>query len=81
MSQIEILRMLSGHTSAIYSLTILQDGRLVSGSGDKSIKIRNPKDNFNCSRTLTGHSGVIYSLTRLQDGRLVPGSEDKTIKI
>ena len=41
----------------VYSLVILPNGRIVSGSYDKSIKIWNT-DTGTCEQTLTGHTDV-----------------------
>ncbi|MCD8542190.1 MAG: hypothetical protein LRY69_01765, partial [Gammaproteobacteria bacterium] len=35
----EAVATLSGHTNSVYALTFLPDGRLASGSGDKTIKL------------------------------------------
>ena len=72
---------ITGHYACIYSLIQLQDGRLASGSRDKTIKIWNPHDNFECTQTLKGHTHFIYNLIQLHDGRLASGSADRTIRI
>ncbi len=71
---------LQGHSSTVFALTLLGDGRLASGSGDKSIKLWDVKTG-QCVQTLQGHSSYVYALTLLGDGRLASGSEDKSIKL
>jgi hypothetical protein len=72
---------LTGHTSHVSCLTMLPDGRLVSGSQDKTLKIWDVAS-VQCLTTLTGHTGAVYSLTMLPDGRLVSGgSWDSPLKI
>ena len=71
---------LEGHTDAVRSLAFLGEGRLASGSNDKTIKIWNTETG-GCVRTLAGHTGAVRSLASLGDGRLASGSYDKTIKI
>jgi WD40 repeat protein len=70
---------LSGHAKEVYSLTILPDGRLASGSEDNTIKLWNVKTGA-CEAMLSGHTSAVMSLTVLPDGRLVSGSWDNTIK-
>jgi WD40 repeat protein len=64
----------------VSALTILQNGDLVSGSDDSTIKIWNPNDGT-LKRTLNGHTGWVRSLTTLPNGDLVSGSDDCRIKI
>ncbi len=71
---------LTGHSSAIYSLILLPDGNLASGSGDGTIKVWDTND-FQCLSTLTGHSNFIWSLILLQNGNLASGSADGKIKV
>jgi hypothetical protein len=70
----------SGHSDQVYSVIQLLDGRLASGSNDKTIKIWNINSET-CARTLSGHDGYVSGLIQLSDGRLASGSDDKTIKI
>ncbi|RNA21377.1 vegetative incompatibility WD repeat [Brachionus plicatilis] len=84
-----IERILDGHSDWIWCLavlqngdlaTILKNGDLASGSGDKTIKIWN-KNNFNLKNTLNGHSNDILCLAVLKNGDLASGSQDETIRI
>jgi len=61
----------------------LQDGQLLTGSGDKSIKFWNAnKPDVPLVRTSSdAHTSDVYSLIELHDGRLVSASVDKTILI
>jgi WD40 repeat protein len=71
-----------GHTSSVYSLTVLPDGTLASGGGsfDWHIRIWNLTSDETI-KTLTGHTSWINSLVVLPDGSLVSGSNDKTIRV
>lgn len=71
-----------GHTAAIYSLSLSQDGRiLASGSADSTIKIWDVTTE-KLLQTLRGHTGTVWSVALSRDGKtLVSGGEDKTIKI
>jgi hypothetical protein len=67
-------RTLAGHTSAVRCM-VVHDGKLLSGSGDKTIKVWNT-GTWACERTLEGHTGIVCSLVMHGD-RLISGSLDK----
>jgi WD40 repeat protein len=71
---------LRGHKKNLYSVTQLQDGRLVTGSKDETIRIWNLKTKT-CEVILSGHENTINCLIQLKDGRLVSGSSDDTIRV
>jgi len=76
---------ISGHTSWVRHMAMLPDGRIVSASDDKTLKIWNI-DTHNeklksCDLTLTGHTYYIFGVVVLSDGRIVSCSHDHTIKI
>jgi WD40 repeat protein/tRNA A-37 threonylcarbamoyl transferase component Bud32 len=73
---------LTGHTDAVFSLAISKDGQtLVTGSGDKTIKIWNLSTG-ELKNSVIGHTDAVFSLVITPDGEtLVTGSGDKTIKI
>src|SRR4051812_47757056 len=70
---------LEGHTDWVTSLTVLPDGRLVSGSDDETIRISDLASGT--SQVLKDHTSSVTTLTVLPDGRLVSGSYDTTIRI
>ena len=74
---------LEGHTGMVRTLQVLPDGRIVSGSKDKTIKIweQGPDGKYADKETLKGHTDMVFTLQVLPDGRIVSGSDDKTIKI
>ena len=71
---------MSGHTDSVFSLAVLQNGDLASGSWDNTIKIWDTNTG-SLKRTLVGHTGYVWSLAVLQNGDLASGSWDNTIKI
>ncbi|MDJ0733340.1 MAG: caspase family protein [Nostocaceae cyanobacterium] len=73
---------LEGHSDTVNCVTISPDSKiLVSGSGDKTIKIWNPI-NGRLLDTLEGHSDTVNCVIISPDSKiLASGSVDKTIKI
>jgi WD40 repeat protein len=58
----------------------LPDGRIVSGSFDKILRIWDATT-LECMSTFKGHTASITALAILPDGRIVSGSFDKTLRI
>jgi WD40 repeat protein len=59
---------------------VLPDGRLVSGSSDRTIRLWDPKAGVETAR-LEGHSLGVTALCVLPDGRLASGAGDNTIRL
>ena len=76
----EPIHILNNHADSVFCLNILKDGRLVSGSGDKSIIIYN-KDAYQPDLTIKEHNNSIICITILSSGILASCSKDKTIKL
>ena len=76
----EPIHILNHHQDSINCLTILKDGRLVSGSNDKSIIVYN-KETFQPDLTIKEHNKSIISITTLSSGILASCSYDNTIKL
>ena len=70
---------LKGHTGEVNAVASLGDGRVVSGSEDKTVRIWGV--NGECERILKGHTGNVYAVASLGDGRVVSGSFDMTVRI
>ena len=68
---------LSGHTNTIRSIIQLKDGKLVSASTDKTIRIW---ENFKCILSLNEYTNGPNSLIELKDGKIATGT-GKTIRI
>ena len=71
---------LTNHTSTVICLCVLNDGRLVSGSYDKSIIIYN-KITYQPDLIIKEHSNDVYCIIQLSSGELVSCSGDKTVKL
>jgi WD40 repeat protein len=70
---------LHDHTDWVWSLAVLNDGRLVSGSEDKTIRLWDLE--MTSSMAFTGHEDGVVSLTILADGQIASASKDRTIRI
>ncbi|RNA24880.1 serine threonine kinase [Brachionus plicatilis] len=71
---------LNDHLGTVFSLAVLNNGDLASGSSDSTIKIWNIIFG-NVKFNLTGHISRVMSLAVLKNGDLASGSDDRSIKI
>ena len=79
---VKLLRTLTGHKDTVRCVAFdSQDGRLASGSDDKTVKLWKVESG-QLIRTLKGHTGRVFSVAfdALGD-RLVSGSIDNTVKV
>ncbi|MBQ5892572.1 MAG: TIR domain-containing protein [Bacteroidales bacterium] len=81
-NEYKLLKTLEGHSDWVDSVAYSPDGkRIISGSGDKTVKIWNANTG-QCLKTLKGHSRSVYSVAYSPDGtKIISGSCDKTVKI
>ena len=71
---------LTNHTSSISHLHTLNDGRLISCSGDSTLNIYK-NNSYDLQLSIKEHSNYILSFTQINDGRIITCSADKTMKI
>jgi len=71
---------LNYHKDSIFCLSILNDGRLISGSADNSIIIYN-KTRYKPDLIINEHKGQVRCIIQLSSGILVTCSYDNTIKL
>ena len=74
------IHILNNHTGSIYCLSVLNDGRLISGSHDHSIIIYN-KITYQPDLIIKEHKSSVIYITQLSSGLLATCSSDKTIKL
>ncbi len=76
------LRVLTGHTSLIFSASFSPDGTLlVSGSDDKTIRLWDVASG-DCLKTLEGHSGSVWSVVFSPKGdAIASGSNDAIVRL
>jgi WD40 repeat protein len=75
-----LARVLVGHRYSVNALAVLSDGRVVSGSVDKTVRVWDVESG-QVLATLAGHEGPVRAVAVLSDGRVVSGSVDKTVRI
>jgi hypothetical protein len=79
--KIEASKTLEGHGGPVNALALLSNGRLLSGSKNKTIKLWDVAKGQRL-KTLEGHGGAVLALALLPDGKLLSGGrEDRKIKL
>ena len=76
----EPIHILKYHTNFVNCLTVMNDGRLVSGSDDKSIIIYN-KETYKPDIIIKEHSDAVRYIIQLSSGILASCSWDNSIKL
>jgi WD40 repeat protein len=82
----------TNHTETIKCVTILSDGRIITGSFDKTLKIWNPfaeyhendiiqTKKYECDISFVGHTECVNCVIEMFDKRIVSGASDHTLKI
>ena len=71
---------LTGHTGNVYCVAQLADGRIVSGSRDKSLRVWD-SETGDCTLQLIGHTHTVLCVAQLADGRIVSGSQDESLRV
>jgi len=82
-SSFVLLQTLKQHSSEVWSIILLNNENLASGSEDTKIMIwqKINETSFNLSDTLNGHTSWVYSLVVLPNNMFASASDDKTIRI
>ncbi len=83
-SHFNVLETLSGHTDWVMCLALTPDGKIVSGSRDKTVKVWSENTDGKggwTNETLSAHTDYVYSVGVLPDDTIVSASSDCTIKV
>jgi predicted 2-oxoglutarate/Fe(II)-dependent dioxygenase YbiX len=69
----------SGHRGYVFALVALADGRIATGSRDRTIRVSSPGPG-EPPLVLEGHGAAVTALAEVPSGALVSGSRDRTIR-
>ncbi len=73
------LAICGGHGGAVFSVCVTQEGKVVSGSRDKTVRIWDMEGNQ--LAVYRGHELAVNSVYVTKDGKIVSGSYDATVRI
>lgn len=76
----ECLRVLEGHTQAVWSVCLLSNHTVLTGSADKTI-CQWDIESGQLLKTFGGHTDAVRALVELADGQFASASNDGTIRI
>ncbi|CDF36606.1 WD40-repeat containing protein [Chondrus crispus] len=82
-SERKVLRSFRGRRSKVHCVAMSRDGRrVVSGSGDMSVRVWDVETGEQVGEVLVGHTDVVLSVAMSGDGRrVVSGSFDKSVRV
>ena len=70
---------LHGHNGEVVSLAEGPNGKMFSGSTDRTIMVWSSENGAHV-QTLVGHTGTVYALAIGRDGKVYSGSQDTTVR-
>ena len=79
-TQGSLLRTLTGHSDWVNTVVATDDGRVVSGSKDTTLRIWSLQSG-KCERILQGHTDAVNSIALAPGRRIVSASSDKTLRV
>ena len=74
------LAVLEGHTETVWGALALADGRILSWSGDNTLRLWDGKSGKRLA-VLKGHSNSVGGALALEDGRILSWSKDGTLRL
>jgi WD40 repeat protein len=82
----EVIASLMGHESAVYSIAVMSDGSIASGSSDSTVRVWNGEQLMTGageSTVFCGHTDVVYVVACMDDNddSIASGSQDNSVRI
>ncbi|TFY60426.1 hypothetical protein EVJ58_g5154 [Rhodofomes roseus] len=74
----DLVHTLSGHTSFVYSISVLENGDIVSGGEDRTVRIWRDGE---CSQTIVHPAISVWSVSTMPNGDIVTGCSDGVVRI
>ncbi|KZT09614.1 PFU-domain-containing protein [Laetiporus sulphureus 93-53] len=74
----DVVHTLSGHTSFIYSISVLPNGDIVSGGEDRTVRIWRDGE---CVQTIVHPAISVWSVSTMPNGDIVTGCSDGVVRI
>jgi WD40 repeat protein len=75
-----VVRVFEGHTDSVGGARVLADGRILSWSDDKTLRIWD-SNSGKCLTVLEGHTNRVNGTLILNEGRFLSWSEDKSLRL
>ncbi len=75
-----LLHTLSGHEAWVRAVAVTADGRAVSASQDRTLRVWDLASG-QCLHTLRGHESYVTAVAVTADGRAVSTSDDRTLRV
>ncbi|KAG6837276.1 hypothetical protein H0H93_012281 [Arthromyces matolae] len=74
----DLIYTLSGHTSFVYSLSVLPSGDIVSGGEDRSVRVWKDGE---CVQTLVHPAISVWAVAAMPNGDIVSGCSDGVVRV
>ncbi|KAF8509690.1 WD40-repeat-containing domain protein [Gautieria morchelliformis] len=74
----DLVYMLSGHTSFIYSLSVLPTGEIVSAGEDRTVRIWRDGE---CAQTIVHPAISVWTVSTMPNGDIVSGTSDGIVRV
>jgi len=74
----DVVYTLSGHTSFVYSLTVLPNGDIASAGEDRTVRIWH---NDECVQTIVHPAISVWSVASMPNGDIVTGASDSVVRV
>ncbi|MGI0491358.1 NB-ARC domain-containing protein [Alkalinema pantanalense CENA528] len=76
----EPIQYLIGHDDRIWGMAVTYDGKLISSSDDRTVKLWNLQTG-QCEKTFYGHQARIWSVAASAQGLIASGGDDRSVRL